>query len=94
MDVKHGSFTGSASAHTIYSPFPIKSIEFWAENAGGTAIEHGYKSNEMSGDAYLSTTTGTDAGVTIASDGLSAEVAGAADINVSGNVVYYEVRSA
>ena len=86
--IHRGSFVGVAADVTVECPFTPRSVELWAD--GGAAIEHGYKSEEMAGDAYLSTSTGTDAGVTIADQ--SFVVANGADINVATAVVYYEVR--
>lgn len=84
-----GSFIGAAALITVSKcPFQPRSIEFWAD--GGAALEQGYKHESMSGDAYLSTSTGTDAGVTITSTGFT--VASGADVNVAATTVYYRCR--
>lgn len=83
----NGSFVGAAALITIATcPFQPKVIRLFA--ASGGTIEQGYKSEEMTGDAYLSTSTGVDAGVTITSTGFT--VANGADINVAAGTVYFE----
>jgi len=85
-----GSFVGAAADIDVATvPFRPRTIKLWADS--GAAIEHGYKSDEMAGDAYLSTTTGTDAGVTINDDGFT--VANGADINVAAATVYFECEN-
>jgi len=82
-----GSFVGAAADIDIETcPFQPKRIQLFVNNGG--ALEQGYKDEEMSGDAYLSTTSGADAGVTINSDGFT--VANGADVNVAGQTVYFE----
>ncbi len=84
------TFVGVAAEVTVYFDFVPSIIEFYTD--GGAAIEHGYKSNKMSGTAYLSTSTGTDAGVTINTDG-SITIANGADINVADATVYCIARA-
>lgn len=89
-NVFRGSFVGAASDIDIEKlPFKPAAMEFWC--ATGGAIEHGYKTEEMSGNAYLSTSTGDDTGVTFNSDG-TVTIANGADINVAATVTYYEAR--
>lgn len=83
-----GQFIGVAADVTITKvPFRPKTVKFWTVTGGH--IEHGYKSDAMSGSAYLSTTTGIDAGVTLSTSGFV--VANGADVNVAAATVYYEV---
>jgi len=83
----YGSFVGAAAEKLVATcPFRPKIVRLYAD--GGAAIEVGYKTDEMAGSAYLSTSTGTDAGVTINDDGFT--VANGADINVSAATVNFE----
>lgn len=83
-----GSFEGAAGDVDIETlPFKPRTMKFWRVN-GGT-IEYGFKHEDMSGSAYYSTTTGTDAGVTFNSNG-TVTIANGADINAAGIVTYYE----
>lgn len=83
-----GHVTGAAADVTMSScPFKPRVVKLYADS--GSAIEVGYKSEEMSGSAYLSTTTGTDAGVTLTDNGFT--LANGADINVSGASIYFEI---
>ena len=79
------AFTGAAADITLYPPFKPGVIRFTV--ASGGALIHGLKTYLMSGAAYLSTSTGVDAGVTINSDG-SVLVANGADVNVNGGTVH------
>lgn len=81
-----GSFIGVADDVEIELPFTPRSIKFLVDVSG--TLEDGWKTADMAGDAYLSTTTGTDAGVTIGNR--SVTVANGADINSVGNTVYFE----
>lgn len=84
----HGSVKGAAALITVGTcPFKPRSVKFWVDNAG--TLEVGYKSDEMAGDAYLSTSTGTDAGVTLTSTGFT--IANGADVNVAGANIHFEV---
>lgn len=76
---------GAASELTVYFDFVPKQLQIWVD--GGATIEHGFKDDSMSGSAYLSTSTGTDAGVTINSDG-SVTIANGADVNVATATIY------
>lgn len=81
-----GSFTGVAADVTVgVVPFRPRKIEFYAP--GGV---WGYKSDEMAGNAYLSS-VGADAGVTISDSGFV--VANGADVNVAAAVVHYVATS-
>ena len=83
----NGAFIGvAAEVNVAVVPFQPISIRFYVD--GGSAMEHGFKHESMSGSDYLSTSTGTDAGVTINSDGFT--VASGADINVATATVFYE----
>jgi len=79
-------FTGVAANVTIELPFTPRIVRFAAPSGG--AIEHGYKTDKMTGSAYLSTSTGTDAGVTIGAQ--QVVVANGADVNVAGATVEVE----
>jgi len=80
------SFTGAAADIDVEKvPFQPRTIKFWA--TGGV---WGVKIADlvgMDGANYLSNTA-ADVGVTINSDGFT--VANGADVNVSGEIVYYE----
>lgn len=81
-----GSFTGAAADITIGSvPFAPRKVEFYAP--GGV---WGYKSEQMAGNAYLSS-VGADAGVTLAAGGFT--VANGADVNVAAAVVHFVATS-
>lgn len=80
------TFTGVAAEVTVYFDFVPSRIEFFVD--GGAAMEHGYKSDKMSGATYLSTSTGSDSGVTITAGSTSVTIANGADINVAGATVY------
>jgi hypothetical protein len=83
----HGSFLGVSAEVTIGTcPFTPRTVKFWAD--AGSAVEVGYKSDQMADDAYLSTSTGTDAGVTLAANGFV--VASGADVNVAAAQVFFE----
>jgi hypothetical protein len=89
-NVFRGSFVGAAGQVDIEKlPFKPAAMMFWRTNGGH--IEHGYKTEDMSGDTYLSTSTGADAGVTFNSDG-TVTVANGADINAAGITTYYEAH--
>ena len=82
-----GALTGAAADITVTKvPFRPKSIEFFVDSAG--SLEVGVKHESMAGAAYLSTTSGTDAGVTIRDDGFL--LANGADVNVAAATVYYK----
>lgn len=84
----HGHVTGVAADITVATcPFKPRTVRFYVD--GGSAIEIGYKSDEMAGDAYLSTSTGTDAGVTLTNTGFV--LANGADVNVAGAQVHFEI---
>lgn len=84
----HGVVVGVAADVTFdICPFKPRTVKFFVD--GGAAIEHGYKSDDMAGDAYLSTSTGTDAGVTLTNTGFV--LANGADVNVAGANVYFEI---
>lgn len=81
-----GSFTGVAADVTVgVVPFRPRKIEFYGP--GGV---WGYKSEEMGGDAYLSSVA-ADAGVTINDTGFV--VANGADVNAAGDVIHYVATS-
>jgi len=78
------AFNGAAAELEIPLPFTPTHVEMWRVNAG--AIEHGIKTNMMLTDAYMSTSTGDDAGVTIGTQKLT--IANGADINAAGIVTH------
>jgi len=89
-NVFRGTFIGAADDIEIAKlPFKPAAMQFWCDNSG--ALEIGYKTEDMSGDAYLSTSSGADAGVTFNADG-TVTVANGADINVAGVTTYYEAH--
>lgn len=78
-----GSFTGAAALITIATcPFPPKSVRFI-----GTSDATGLKTDKMPGDEYVSN-SGADTGVTLTNTGFT--VASGADVNATGETVYYE----
>jgi len=84
----HGVVKGAAAdVPFALCPFKPRTVKFFVVS-GGT-IEHGYKTDEMAGDSYMSTTTGTDAGVTLTDTGFT--LANGADVNVSGADVHFEI---
>ena len=84
-----GSVRGAAAEVKVETcPFTPRSVHLYAENAGSTATVIGYKSEEMLTDAYLSSASGWDTGVTITSKGFT--LANGADVNVDGVDTYYE----
>lgn len=90
-NVHYGTFVGAAGVITIDTlPFKPKAMQFFV--ASGGAIEQGYKTEDMAGDAYLSTSTGVDAGVTFNTDG-SVTIANGADINVAAGTVHYRAEN-
>jgi hypothetical protein len=77
----HTSFVGVAAEVTIGTcPFEPRSITFY-----GPSGIWGYKTEDMSGDAYVSNTD-TDAGVTITSTGCT--IASGADVNSATDTIY------
>lgn len=84
--ITRGMFTGASDDVPVIVSFRPRSIHFAVNNSGSG--EFGYKSEKMIGDAYISTTSGADAGVTITDTGFT--VADGADINVDGVTVYFE----
>lgn len=88
MQVYFDTLTGAAADITVAKvPFRPRIIRILV-NTGAGHIEHGYKNENMSGSAYLSTTTGIDAGVTITDTGFT--LANGADVNINGYTVHYE----
>jgi len=83
------TFVGKAAEVTVQLPFTPKLVTFAV--ASGGAIEHGVKTSDMATDAYLSTTTGIDAGVTIGDHKLT--IANGADINVNTATVHGQAWS-
>jgi len=84
----HSSVKGKAGDVTVATcPFKPRTVKFFVNNGG--ALEVGYKSDDMEGDAYLSTSTGLDAGVTLTDTGFV--IAAGADINVVGEDIHFEV---
>ena len=87
----HGSVTPVAATpiEVATCPFKPRTIKFRINNGG--ALEVGYKTDEMAGDAYMSTSSGVDAGVTLTDRGF--EVAVAADIHIvaAGVKLYFEI---
>lgn len=82
----HGTFTGAAADVTVEKvPFQPRVIRFWA--TGGIWGIKIAEEQGMDGANYLSNSA-ADVGVTINSDGFT--VANGADVNSSGNPVYYE----
>jgi hypothetical protein len=80
-----GVFTGAASLITVSTvPFTPKRIEFYA--TGGIWGVKIYGQTGMDGANYLSNTA-ADVGVTFTASGFT--VANGADVNSSGNPVYY-----
>jgi hypothetical protein len=69
---------GAAADLEVHLPFVPGVVRMYVDDAG--TLEVGIKTWMMSGDTYLSTTSGTDAGVTI--NGTVLEIANDADINV------------
>lgn len=85
-NVYHGTFTGAAAEITVAKiPFQPRSIKFYA--TGGVWGVKIADEDGMDGANYLSSTA-ADVGVTITSSGFT--VASGADVNVSGQLVYYE----
>jgi hypothetical protein len=83
----NGSFVGAAAQIDIETcPFRPRLIRLYVD--AGAALEIGFKTDEMAGDAYLATTGGSDTGVTINSDGFT--VANGANINVASVTTYFE----
>lgn len=80
------SFVGAATAITVYFDFVPSRMDLYSIT-GGAAVEVGFKSANMSGATYYSTSTGSDSGVTINTDG-SVTIANGADINVAGVTTY------
>lgn len=80
-----GSFVGKAAEITLYLPFTPRYIHFSVNNGG--AAEFGVKTDEMSGNAYVSTSSGADTGVTIS--GSTVTIASGADINIDTITTYY-----
>lgn len=80
------SFVGAAAEITVYLPFVPTKVELYSIT-GGAAIEVGIKYAAMSGAVYYSTSTGSDSGVTINSNG-TLTIANGADINVAGVTTY------
>lgn len=86
VKVHQGSFTGAAAVITVATcPFQPRTIKFWA--TGGVWGVKVADQVGMDGDNYLSNSA-ADAGVTITASGFT--VASGADVNVSGQTVYYE----
>lgn len=84
----HGVVKGAAADVSFaLCPFKPRTVKFYVD--GGAAVEVGYKTDNMSGDAYLSTSTGTDAGVTLTDTGFT--LANGADVNVAGADVHFEI---
>ena len=71
---------GAAADLEVNLPFVPGVVRMYVDS--GATIEVGIKTWMMSGAAYLSTSTGTDSGVTI--NGTVLEIANGADINVNG----------
>jgi len=69
-------------------PFKPRTVKFYVDDGAGTIIV-GYKTDDMASDAYLSSGTGVDAGVTLSNTGFT--IAAAADLIVDGEKVYFEV---
>ena len=80
------SFVGAAAERTVYFDFVPSRIDLYSIT-GGAALEVGFKTSSMSGATYLSTSSGSDSGVTINTDG-SVTIANGADINLA-NVTTY-----
>jgi len=81
-----GSFVGAAADIDVEKvPFQPKTIKFWF-TGGGWGLKMADEVG-MDGANYLSSTA-ADVGVTINADGFT--VANGADVNSSGNPVYYE----
>lgn len=78
--------TGVAADITVPLDFTPRLVILSAVT-GGT-IEFGVKTAAMSGSAYQSTSTGTDAGVTIGDRELT--IANGADVNVVGATIYIQ----
>lgn len=84
----HGVVKGVAADITVnICPFKPRTVKFFVD--GGSAIEVGYKSDDMAGSTYLSTSTGIDAGVTLTNTGFV--LANGADVNVAGADVHFEI---
>jgi hypothetical protein len=79
---------GAAADLTVPLPFKPGMVKLYVNNAG--ALEVGVKTYLMTGDAYLSTTTGVDAGVTI--NDKSIVIANGADVNVVGEDIHIEAH--
>jgi hypothetical protein len=88
FNVYHGAFTGVSAEVTIgVIPFVAKRIAFY-----GLSGKWGIKipdQEAMADDAYVSN-SGVDAGVTIDASTGVVTIASGADVNDSGNPVYYE----
>lgn len=84
----YGKVIGAAAEITVATcPFKPRTVRFVVDS--GATIEIGYKTDQMSGDAYLSTSTGTDAGVTLTDTGFT--LANGADVNVADAEICYEI---
>jgi hypothetical protein len=71
---------GAAADLTVNLPFTPAMVKLYV--ASGGTIEQGVKTAMMAGSAYLSTSTGVDAGVTIGDRKIT--IANGADVNVAG----------
>lgn len=87
-NVHAGSFLGAGADVTVRLPFVPKSVKFWA--TGGVWGIKLVGGKGMDGANYLSSTA-ADVGVTINAAG-SMTVANGADVNVSGQEVYFEAE--
>lgn len=87
-NVHHGSFLGAAADVTVRLPFTPKTLKFFATGGVWGIKFTGLKG--MDGANYLSNTA-ADVGVTINANG-SITVANGADVNVSGQEVYFEAE--
>jgi len=84
-----GTFTGAAAIITVAKcPFRPRVIKFWATGGVWGVKIDGEEGHDD--DNYLSSTA-ADAGVTITASGFT--VASGADVNVSGELVYYECEA-
>lgn len=85
VNQKAGAVLGRAADITVPLPFTPRSISFAVDNSG--AGEFGFKTDQMAGSAYISTSSGTDAGVTIGDRSFT--IANGADVNVAAANIYY-----
>lgn len=76
---------GVAADITVHLPFTPGVVRMYVDNGAG-GLEVGVKTYLMAGSAYLSTTTGTDAGVTIGDRQIV--IANGADVNVVGETIH------